>query len=303
MSILALINPSSGGARTLKNLDEIKSRVHQKSGNWIISESEAHFRKIIRDLPGSVTILGVAGGDSSIRMAAHELYANQKKQSIGILPLGSADDIARHLGIINLEQAFQAMDKEPALTGLCRIHAGGQQTSYLGAASFGLGSLVNQTVFAMKQKNSLWQKWQFLAGAIAIYKALKSKDLPIKVTLNDQKPIKLSNLLVSQIKYWSSGRPFTPEASLKEEVLHCSIMKPTSFSELAKLLLQTEEKYYSSSSLLENLKEKKFVIEFEEKQSVQLDGDIWKGPNNDQLIMEKKFELWKQPRALKIHTL
>ena len=99
-----------------------------------------------------MTILGVAGGDSSIRIAALELNANQKKQSLGVLPLGSADDIARHLGIINLGQAFQAMDKEPVPTGLCQIKAGEQQTSYLGAASFGLGSLVNQAVLKDEAK-------------------------------------------------------------------------------------------------------------------------------------------------------
>lgn len=303
MSILALINPSSGGARTLKSLDTIKSWTHNKGGDWIISESEAHFRKIIRELPASVTILGVAGGDSSIRIAAHELYANQKKQSLGVLPLGSADDIARHLGIINLRQAFQAIDKDPVPAGLCQIKAGEQQTSYLGAASFGLGSLVNQVVLKMKQKNRLWQKWQFLAGAIAIHKVLKSKDLPMALKVNDGSLAESSNLLISQIRYWSSGRPFTPEARLDEEELHSSVMKPTSFSTLAKLLLKTEEKSYASSSLLERFKEKKFLIEFEVKQSVQLDGDVWRDPKNGEIIMAKKFELWKQPRALKIHSL
>ena len=303
MSILALINPSSGGARTLKNLNTIKSWIHNKGGDWLISESEAHFRKITRELPASVSMLAVAGGDSSIRIAAHELNANQKRQSLGVLPLGSADDIARHLGIINLRQAFQAMDKEPVPTGLCQIKAGEQQTSYLGGASFGLGSLVNQAVFKMKQKNRLWQKWQFLAGAIAIHKVLKSKDLPMALKINHGSLTESSNLLISQIRYWSSGRPFAPEARLDEEELHCSVMKPTSFSTLAKLLLRTEERSYASSSLLGSFKEKKFLIEFEDKQSVQLDGDIWRNPNNREIIMAKKFELWKKPRALKVHSL
>jgi diacylglycerol kinase family enzyme len=303
LSILALVNPSSGGARALASLEKIENWLKREEGHYVVSKSEAHFRELIQGLPSSITKLAIAGGDSSLRIAAYELCKAQKKQSLGVLPLGSSDDIARHLKVLNLEQAFKAIGQEPISVGLCRIKSGKQETSYLGAASFGLGSLVNQAVLKMKTENPFWQKWQFLAGAIAIFKCLNSMALPARAKINNRENSLFTNLLVTQIKYWSAGRPFAYEARFDQEELHISLMKPTSFISLASLLLRTNRENYINSSLLDNFTEKKLTIEFENEQSVQLDGDVWREERSDELILSKKFELWKSPRALKLHSL
>lgn len=301
LSALFIINPSSGGSRALGHLQKIQEAAATIDSHSVISKSEAHFRSLIANADNNITSIIITGGDSSLRIAAEEIYHRKKKQGLCVIPMGSSDDIARHIGIRSLDDTMAALRKEPVFISLPFISAGAKRKCFLGAASFGLGASVNERVLHMKTKSRIWQRLQTVAGAWSIYTSLRSKQIPVQAQVNQTHKEQFNNLLFSQISSWSAGRSFTGEASMQQDFLEASFMKKCGFARIARIMLSQNDEVFENEKNFIKLKSTRFDVSFEESQAVQLDGDIWQDQGSP--VKAVKFGLWKEPRALRLYSI
>jgi diacylglycerol kinase family enzyme len=101
-----LINPVSGGglgARVYSHLPEIMASFGYADDTWkafIIGEDDAA-QKTQYLLQCSKKIIAV-GGDGTIGLVLNQLRMNQSEAEIGLLPLGTGNDLGRTLGIYDV---------------------------------------------------------------------------------------------------------------------------------------------------------------------------------------------------------
>jgi diacylglycerol kinase (ATP) len=95
---LCIVNPKSGTAQSRATLDDILRIAPQRHVTTIVSQSSAHMKDLAANAEseGYVAVIA-AGGDGSVHGIAAELIGSEV--ALGIIPMGSGNGIARHLGL------------------------------------------------------------------------------------------------------------------------------------------------------------------------------------------------------------
>ncbi len=219
-----IYNPESGGesANDSRRLVEIVSRLRE---HGILAGIDLKTSgKVARDLAKAAVENGddlviVAGGDGTIEDVASELVGS--KTTLGILPTGTMNNLARCLGIpLNIEGAC-------ALLGMGvtrRIDVGrviGKKPKseyFLEAAGVGLSAIVIPAGQAV-------EKGQWGALPFALRKLFDSKPEPVQVELDEQEPIIASSQIVtvSNAPMMGKNMLIAPNAKMDDGLLDIAI--------------------------------------------------------------------------------
>jgi diacylglycerol kinase (ATP) len=220
-----IYNPESGGesANDSRRLVEIVSRLRE---HGILAGIDLKTSgKVARDLAKAAIENGddlviVAGGDGTIEDVASELVGS--KTTLGILPTGTMNNLARCLGIpLNIEGAC-------ALIGMGvtrRIDVGrvvskekAKSEYFLEAAGFGLSAIVIPAGQAV-------EKGQWGALPFALRKLFDSKPEPVQVELDEQEPIIASSQIVtvSNAPMMGKNMLIAPNAKMDDGLLDIAI--------------------------------------------------------------------------------
>lgn len=335
---IILLNPSSGNSRAIrhkKTLEGLLEKYRQTHGLFYklyVSKSEQDFRQIIRRELKNAASFSSAGGDSSFTILVNEVIRSGAKIPLGVIPLGSSDDIARQLNIKTLEDSIKAIAlKKTLLSDAGKITAANHFTYYFpGQANIGLGAYVNDFVAKQKQgkKKTLLNKWlknQTIAGLLGIYRAFKTSYVPLRLSLLDplslqhkvSKPARrkaapkgneengelLVSLMFSKIKYWVGGLVFLPQAELNDGQLHAFLILNCGFWGIVKILLLAMLKKPLPAHLTRVLKKSSYVLKSEEPFMVQVDGDIIRDKNRPRKFSSLKLEVAKKKFSVFINPL
>ena len=96
---LFIVNPISGIGKQ-KNIPEIIDRYFDRNANDYqirVTEYAGHAREIARDARDAYDVLVAVGGDGTMNETASQLIGTDT--ALGIIPLGSGNGFARHLGL------------------------------------------------------------------------------------------------------------------------------------------------------------------------------------------------------------
>ena len=128
-------------------------------------ESPADLAKAIRKAAGSVDLVVIGGGDGTLNAAALALY--ETGLPMGILPFGTANDLARTLGIPN----DPALAAETIVAGNIRRIDLGQVNGkpFFNVATIGIGARVTSEL-----TTEVKQSWGKLGYAMATLRALRN---------------------------------------------------------------------------------------------------------------------------------
>lgn len=168
-------------------------------------------------------ILG--GGDGTISSAAKALYKH--KLAFAVLPLGTANDLARSLGIPHsVPEAFQII----ANNHRSKINLGVINGHYFfNAAHIGLGVKVTHELTPEVKK-----KWGVLSYLKAVFSAFKhNKPFGVTIAAN-QKTFKLRSiqLAVGNGRYYGGGNVVDEKSEIDDGRLCLYSLPPSSFWEL-----------------------------------------------------------------------
>lgn len=181
-----------------------------------------------------------AGGDTTISIISAQILRFQKNNVLGIISLGSVNDLARELGVHKLEDAADAIKIGNTCTVDVGVITSKKQIKphyFLVCASLGLGVMVNRYVDTWMQKHPFFSSYrsttQRTAAISAIRQAFKNKDLPLKFTLESRGKI---HNIVSSLLIFSNAASFggtfrvSPTASPISGKLDCCIINASSFA-------------------------------------------------------------------------
>ena len=183
-----LLNPAAGSGRAGRTRERLEAELKRQDVSYAltVTDDESHLRSQVRSLAAEGRAMAGAGGDSTFLIMLDEIMAATPRPRLGMIGIGSSNDIPREFGIETLERACAALK-----SGLYRMvdigvveTASGAKRHFLGQANIGLGAEVNRFMAGLADKRPRLARRQTLAGFIGIIGAYRSGKIPLDLTLS-----------------------------------------------------------------------------------------------------------------------
>ncbi|MFO1480741.1 MAG: diacylglycerol kinase family protein [Turneriella sp.] len=266
-----LINPASAGGRAVKAWPEFESLL--AAGDFEIvsytTSSETDFRVHARAFAGRFDIIGICGGDSSLTIAAEELFSAGFDGELVFLPAGSVNDIV-------LDIREQRAPRASTLW-LGEISAGATSKDFIGQANWGLGVAVNRQVGALLHSMPFLRPFTGIIGFLAIvFSHLLRRDLVSASIHLDSETLEgdYSIILATQIRHWASGLRFAPQADWYAPVFEVVTIRRCSLVKLIRILLAARTARHVDFPEVEVHQSRRVKVSLASAAAVQVDGDI-----------------------------
>lgn len=191
------------------------------------SESPGQSCEAIRERSSDVDLAIIGGGDGTVSSCIPALL--DSKLPVAILPLGTANDLARSLGIGTLEQAFDALC-EGAST---RVDLGVVNDHYFfNVANLGLGVAVTEELTPeVKKRWGVFSYCKALASALSRHRQFRLK---LRVD-GEEHSMRSIQLAVGNGRFYGGGNIVDQRASIDDDLLHVYSLRPQTVWELLSL--------------------------------------------------------------------
>jgi lipid kinase, YegS/Rv2252/BmrU family len=236
MKTSIILNPTAGSVKDAEAIRERLSDLHpdqlyisEKAGdaeNFARESSEAGHELIVS-----------AGGDGTLNEVVNGIAAAGCNAALAILPLGTGNDFARHLGLpIDIEGAIAKI--APANTreiDLVRVTSD-QVRYFVNVSSGGFSGMVDEKLTPEMKRT--WGPLAYLRSAAAAFAELRG--YTTRVSLDDASPVELDlyNVVIANGRYVAGGIPIAPEADLTDGLLDVILIPERGKADLALLAAQ-----------------------------------------------------------------
>ena len=190
--IALIYNPSAGGGKALRRKKKVENSLQTRGIQYdlFVTESEDHLVETAAKVVHTHPVIIGAGGDTTLNFIATQVLRQGTGNVLGIISLGSVNDLAREIGVHKLENASDAI-KYNAISsidvGMVSSEKNPGPYYFLVSASLGLGVTVNRYVDIWMRKHPLCANFrsatQGTAALSAVHQAFKNHDVPLKLTL------------------------------------------------------------------------------------------------------------------------
>jgi diacylglycerol kinase (ATP) len=296
--IAVIINPTSGGGRTLIEWPRIEAQL-VASGYRItkhVSTSEVDFRAQARAFARLFPALGICGGDSSLTIAAEELLSAKFKGNLLFLPAGSVNDIVRDIELHT--------DRRDYALYLGSLAAGDREKLFIGQANWGLGVVVNRWVGHVLHRMPFLRPLQETIGTICIIVAHVLRREKISATLyigNQLFSGNFSIILVTQLSHWASGLSFAPAADYCSPRFQIVTVRRTSLIRLIRIILAARTGAHLAFAEVESFAAESVAILLSKPAAVQIDGDILRDIRRE--LKFPQYHLQKRRSSMRLSAI
>lgn len=269
--ILVLINPEAGRGSARRKFPELEaaSLKHNLSIDPRFTKHPGHARKLAAQaVEEGEKLLVVMGGDGTISEVADALA--DSGVTIGVIPAGTGNDIARSLGILpgDTEAAFGRIVKGDTISfdvGLEKL-TGRRFVSFIGC---GFPAMVAEEANKMK----------YMKGSpvffLSLYKAvIKLRGIPLVLTLDGQrKEMICTSVMIQNTPFTGGGLKVAPGARINDGYFDVVVVDEIGRVEL----MRNFPKLYSGRHLdhpaFHLMRGKQISVELPENQLVSYDGE------------------------------
>lgn len=300
-----LFNPSAGKGAAIKRKGQIERllRKWKVPHDLIVTQSADDLRSMTRDCAGRYKAVVGAGGDSTFQIMADEIARMGAEADLGLIPLGSSNDIAREFGLLDLGTACQTLKRSQVRTiDLGAVYSeGGLLNYFIGQANIGLGVQVNKAVEALSRKRPRLASFQSLAGTWATIGSFRRREIPLDLSIQGDRREQRGRFVVAtfnNIRFWASGRNLIPSAKPDDGRLDCCLIEDCSFLRLARLAVLARHGRHVDAAEVTFLAAPEFRIASKRAFDIQVDGEVIGGYDSPGLFRD--IEIRTIPRALRI---
>ncbi|RUO34704.1 lipid kinase [Aliidiomarina soli] len=184
-----------------------------------VSESASQMASRIADYHQQDGVVIVAGGDGTISSALESVYENQ--QSLAILPMGTANDLARSLGVPQdiVEAAQIIVDDKREQINLAKVNG----KYFVNVAHVGLG--VDVTHELTSETKKYFGVFAYLGAFISVFKRNKSFRVDIKAD-DWGCSVRAIHLAIGNGRYYGGGNIVDDDSTLLDGQLNLFCLKP-----------------------------------------------------------------------------
>ena len=264
---LLIVNEHSRSGREQGDLAEEKLAV---AGLDVVrghTTSRADVSRKIREMAPDLDRVIVGGGDGTLNAAAPALI--ETGLPLGILPLGTANDLARTLGLpLTLDEAVGV-----AATGRTRIIDLGEVNGhpYFNVASLGFGVDLTRALTGDAKR-----RWGPLGYAVAGLRVLRRmRPFHVEITIGDERTISRTvHLAVGNGRHYGGGMTVHADAAIDDGKLDIYSLEVESVWKLLALLPALRSGRTADYTDIRTLAGQEIRVTARRERSVNADGEI-----------------------------
>jgi len=285
--ILFIINPNSARKNKERIFNAINNGINHKlfDVKVVYTEYAGHAINLSKDaVTDNVDVIVAVGGDGTVNEVASQMI--NTSSTLGIVPLGSGNGLARHLGIwLNIEKSIELINRyNTSIIDTALVN----NKPFVSIAGVGFDAFVADR-FAKGPRRGFLGYFQIIANEYLNYIPKK-----YKITFEDGKKITEKALFIAFANSNQFGYDTTiaPNATLKDGLLDvCIVKKPQIFRipMIASLLLLRR---VDISPLVNIVKSSSLVVNCEHNTIVNIDGEA--------INIGKRLNIKINPLSLKI---
>ncbi len=252
-----------------KRLPEVMSCLVQQGFEIITASAEnpQDFSEIIQRYQHQVDLVIIGGGDGTLNAAVDTLVKTQLP--LGILPLGTANDLARTLGIPNsLPEACKVIAKGD----IRRIDLGRVNDKYFfNVASLGLSVKITQRLTKKAKR-----RWGIFAYALtALQVILESRPFTAEICINNTSiRAKTVQIAVGNGRYYGGGMAVVHDATIDDQRLDLYSLEIKHWWEIIPLLPAMRQGRHTNSQRVRTLHGQDIKVYTRKERPINTDGEI-----------------------------
>lgn len=244
----------------------------------------AEFNDLIRQNAKHVDAVIIGGGDGTVLASLPAIVATKLK--FGVIPMGTANNLARNLGIA--KEMTSAIDViGDGVTR--RIDLGYVNGRYfLNVAGLGLSTLVNAHV-----PKELKRRWGVLAYVWYAFKVMRGfRAFSTQITADGEtRLVRTMQITVCNGKYYGSGLPVAEDAGIDDGYLHLLSAEIRHWWQGFRLIPKMLRGTYDPKAEIRLIRGKEITIETRRPLRIDTDGEIL-------TRTPAKFHIW--PKAIEV---
>lgn len=299
-----VFNPAAGGGTAYKKKARVQAclKALDLPFDFYETRSEAHLVKVAADVVQRYPIIVGAGGDTTLSIIAQQIIRSGKGNTLGVISLGSVNDLGREIGVYKLDDACQAIKKGQTMAldvGVLRIGEQSEAYYFLGQASLGLGVAVNRYVEVWLEKHSFISRFYTMAQSIAaiggFFYSYKQKIVPVNLEVmlrEDRIPVFTPLIIITNTSVNARSFHISPFANPIDGKLDCCILHASTLPRFVNALIQVKRQTHLINKKMEILRANNFKIRCLQPIDIQADGKIFR--------TKGEIEISTLPRALKV---
>lgn len=287
-NILVIINPISGGGKNTELPAMIAERLDSGLYNVEITETQyaGHATELAKKAIENKCYGVIAvGGDGTVNEVAAAL--TDTELALGIVPRGSGNGLARHIGIpLNAENSIKVINENNVEAyDYCSVN----DLPFFCTCGVGFDAVVSEKFAESKHRGPI----AYLKNSIAEYFKYKCENYDIIIDDNhlNEKAFVIACCNASQ---YGNNAYIAPNASMQDGLLDITIIHPFSPPESPIIGLLLFTKHIDIDTNIQCFRAPSIIIERETEGIMHLDGE----PKN----MDKRLEIKCHPKGLKIFT-
>ncbi len=237
-----LFNPSAGRGMALGRLARVESRLREHGVRFdlFVTGSEDELKSLARAHGRTYLTVVAAGGDSTFHIVANELLTTGGPARLGMIGVGSSNDIDRAFDLDSLDKACAALraGRTRRIDAGRIVIGGGIRRYFLGQANVGLGAMVNAYVADLARRNSRLAGWQTAAGVLGSLRAYRSGRLPVALEVSGGGAVIRGRFVLAvfgNTRYWATGKKIVPDAKPDDGILDACLVGACPFPRLARI--------------------------------------------------------------------
>lgn len=302
--IALIFNPAAGRGKANRKRKKVEACLKAQNIPYklFVTKSEDHLVNIATQAVHKYPVIVGAGGDTTVTIIARQVFRSKKGNMLGVIGLGSINDLAREFGVLDIEQACSAIKKGYTMSldvGVLKTGNHRPPFIFLGQSSLGLGVEVNRYVENWMEKHSIMSRFHSMAQTIAamegFYYSYKSKAVPLTLSLQQKEgTTSISTPFIIFTNTSISGREFrlSPNASPVDGKLDCCILNAATFANFINALIHLKRKTHLEAKKFEVIQDTHFKVYAPHPIEIQADGEIFQS--------DGEIDISTLPRALKM---
>lgn len=281
-----IFNPSSGGGNAERKRAFVESLLRRRGVRYdlYVTESESHLVETAARAVNAYPMIIGAGGDTTFTLIAEQIAGAAQGNTMGVIGLGSVNDLALDLGVPTPDLACDAIAAGHVMDmdlGVVSIPEFESTSCFLGTASLGLGVEVNRFVDEWMSRRPALERFrriiQIPVSVLGMRRAFRSKAVPLNLQILSGTHVReasCSLLVFNNIGPYAGGFRPSPDASPFDGILDCSVFRAQSllaFLKTARMSRRTTRKRDAEISVIRS---ESFTVRSECPVEVQADGEI-----------------------------
>ncbi|RJR45401.1 MAG: lipid kinase [Desulfobacteraceae bacterium] len=233
----------------------------------MIRTSDPHeVAKIVRECADSIDRIILGGGDGTMNHAAGPIL--KSGLSLGIIPLGTANDLARTLGIpLSIEGACEVIaDGRIRKIDLGRVNG----RLFFNVAHIGLGAEVTHRI--RREDKRRWGALAYVGVLFAILRENRSFRARIELD-GKMKDFRVIEIAIGNGRHYAGGLTVSEEAEIEDGELHLYLVKPRSLWRMA-LALPSFRKGKAEREWIRYLNGRRILVRTNRSLPVSVDGEL-----------------------------